>query len=132
MFALLGQFHFEILKDPLRRKTAGIGSKTEFVLPVNDAGSPSGDDEWLDAGCNEGEQAEDFCDHGAGMLAGLVGHPRGEEIFLKKPPREERGLAPKGGRAYRDHPAWSHSLRQKSKNSMSNGQNPEILKFDHS
>ena len=95
MFALLGQFHFEILKDPLRRKTAGIGSKTEFVLPVNDAGSPSGDNEWLDAGCSEGEQAEDFCDHGAGMLAGLVGHLRGEEIFLKTTPRGA-GLSTQG------------------------------------
>jgi len=78
-FALLGQFHFRISKTPPRKKKAGIGSKVEFGLTVDGAGSASGGDE----GCSESEQAEYFCDHGAGILARLVGHLRGEEIFLR-------------------------------------------------
>jgi hypothetical protein len=61
-----------------------MGSKAEFGLPVDGARLASGADEGLDAGCGEGEQAEDFCDHGAGMLAGLVGHLRGEQIFSEE------------------------------------------------
>jgi hypothetical protein len=30
------------------------------------------------------EDREDFCDHGAGILAGLVGHLRGDQIFLER------------------------------------------------
>jgi hypothetical protein len=37
----------------------------------------------LDAVCGDGEQAEDFCDHGVGILAGLVGQRRGEQFFLR-------------------------------------------------
>ena len=48
-------------------------SKPEFRLPADGPDSASGAAERLDAVCGDGEQAEDFCDHGAGILAGVVG-----------------------------------------------------------
>ena len=48
-------------------------SKPEFRLPADGPDSASGAAERLDAVCGDGEQAEDFCNHGAGILAGLVG-----------------------------------------------------------
>ena len=48
-------------------------SEPEFRLPADDPDSASGAAERWDAVCGDSEQAEDFCDHGAGILAGLVG-----------------------------------------------------------
>ena len=48
-------------------------SKPEFRLPADGPDSASGAAERLDAVCGDGEQAEDFCNHGAGILAGVVG-----------------------------------------------------------
>ena len=60
-------------------------SEPEFHLPADGPDSASGAAERLDAVCGDGEQAEDFCDHGAGILAGLVGqkvsYPNTPEFF---------------------------------------------------
>jgi hypothetical protein len=60
-------------------------SEPEFRLPADGPNSASGAAERLDAVCGGGEQVEDFRDHGAGILAGLVGqklsYPR---IFLAR------------------------------------------------
>jgi hypothetical protein len=48
-------------------------SKPKFRLPAGDRNPASEAAERLDAVCSYGEQAEDFYDHDAGILAGLVG-----------------------------------------------------------
>jgi hypothetical protein len=60
-----------------------MASKAEFHLPGDALESASGADKRLDAVCADCDQAEDFCDHGAGILAGLVGHLRGDQIFFE-------------------------------------------------
>ena len=58
-------------------------SEPEFRLPAGGRNPASGAAERLDAVCGDGEQAEDFCDHGAGILAGLVGQRRGDQIDFR-------------------------------------------------
>jgi hypothetical protein len=57
-------------------------SEPEFRLPAGTRNPASGAAERRDAVCGDGEQAEDFCDHGAAILPGLVGQRRGEQFFL--------------------------------------------------
>jgi hypothetical protein len=59
-------------------------SEPEFRLPADGLDSASGAAERLDAVCGDSEQAEDFCDHGAGILAGLVGQ---KLSYPNTPPR---------------------------------------------
>jgi len=45
----------------------------EFRLPADDPGAASGGAERFNAGGGDSEKAEDYCDHGAGILTALVG-----------------------------------------------------------
>jgi hypothetical protein len=72
---------FRGFRSSAAEKKETIESKPEFRLPAGGRNPASGAAERWDAVCGDGEQAEDFCDHGAGILAGLVGQRRGEQFF---------------------------------------------------
>lgn len=72
------------IRGSAAEKKETIESKPEFRLPAGGRNPASGAAERWDAVCGDSEQAEDFCDHGAKILAGLVGHLRGDQNFFKK------------------------------------------------
>jgi hypothetical protein len=82
-FTASRQFHFEVSTHCGRQEgKQAAGSKPKFRLPAEGADSASGAAERVDAVRSGGEKAEDFCDHGAEILAGLVGQPQGDQKFF--------------------------------------------------